>query len=89
MIFRKHHCRYCGYIVCGQCSIHRIHKKRICTLCLTKSMRASTNFLLSKCFQCEVKIPRGQKICDDCTFMKLSMGTTDNSRKKRMEDRNR
>lgn len=71
LVFRKHHCRYCGDVVCGGCSTIRVQKKRICTGCLNKEFRSNTGFLLGKCYQCQEKIPRGQKICDGCTLMKL------------------
>src|SRR5689334_6982004 len=40
---RKHHCRYCGYLVCNECSLNfndilklNLYKVRICDKCVDK-----------------------------------------------------
>eukprot|EP00037_Helgoeca_nana_P018422 m.176217 g.176217 ORF g.176217 m.176217 type:complete len:769 (-) comp24433_c0_seq1:114-2420(-) len=30
---RRHHCRFCGEVVCARCSAHRVQHARICILC--------------------------------------------------------
>mmetsp|Transcript_31206 Transcript_31206/g.93618 ORF Transcript_31206/g.93618 Transcript_31206/m.93618 type:complete len:764 (-) Transcript_31206:1462-3753(-) len=30
---RRHHCRFCGEVVCSRCSSHRVQSARICILC--------------------------------------------------------
>ena len=33
LLFNKHHCRLCGYVICSKCSFARINKLRVCNLC--------------------------------------------------------
>lgn len=44
MLRRRHHCRFCGEVVCGSCTEFKYVcniKVRICTTCLRKSLKAS------------------------------------------------
>jgi len=33
LLFDKHHCRLCGYVICSKCSFANINKMRVCNLC--------------------------------------------------------
>nr|CCA25576.1 conserved hypothetical protein [Albugo laibachii Nc14] len=46
MLRRRHHCRFCGEVVCGSCTEYKYvcqTKVRICTTCLRNSLKASSN----------------------------------------------
>eukprot|EP00808_Paulinella_micropora_P019776 g44843.t1 len=34
--FRRHHCRFCGFVACWQCSNQQVEGARICNTCFTK-----------------------------------------------------
>jgi len=44
LLFRKHHCRLCGKVVCGNCSTHYLLlannpvKQRVCDLCYQNAL---------------------------------------------------
>eukprot|EP01084_Bolivina_argentea_P007320 13755_1 len=38
----KHHCRYCGHIICSNCSSNRLNKHIICTSCMHSNVSDNT-----------------------------------------------
>ena len=41
LLVRRHHCRLCGDVVCGDCSTSRVHRKRACDNCVLNRLRAN------------------------------------------------
>jgi hypothetical protein len=39
--FRRHHCRYCGLLLCSECTQKKLDKERVCDLCFTTHADAS------------------------------------------------
>eukprot|EP00457_Paulinella_chromatophora_P002954 gb/GEZN01002959.1/.p1 GENE.gb/GEZN01002959.1/~~gb/GEZN01002959.1/.p1 ORF type:complete len:566 (+),score=80.81 gb/GEZN01002959.1/:27-1700(+) len=39
-LFRRHHCRYCGLLLCDKCTSDRMEGERICKACLAASQSA-------------------------------------------------
>lgn len=56
MIIRRHHCRKCGYIICGGCSGFALvphgdhHPSRVCSHCYYELTEMSMNLILLFCF---------------------------------------
>jgi len=45
---RKHHCRLCGKVVCGACSVNKVDDKRSCDACYKSSMTSKENMIGEK-----------------------------------------
>eukprot|EP01084_Bolivina_argentea_P054765 100424_1 len=47
LIFKsnKHHCRFCGKIICNSCSQNSSNKHRICDLCFEKKMELKNSLI--------------------------------------------
>jgi len=47
--FRRHHCRFCGRLLCDNCTLHRVYKQRACDQCHSmKSELVNANELIRK-----------------------------------------
>jgi class 3 adenylate cyclase len=49
MFFRRHHCRFCGRLLCDNCTKHRVYKQRACDQCHSmKSELVNANEMMRK-----------------------------------------
>ncbi|CAM9842929.1 unnamed protein product, partial [Choristocarpus tenellus] len=46
MVKRRHHCRFCGRVVCDDCSNNRIRGDRACTMCWDRLGRKMSGLTL-------------------------------------------